>query len=437
MAIEKAPYIDEKALLSAMMTMPSEAITDLIDKANRNFDYWDHVKYAKCPDGYTSAQLWTYIKAARAKSKLLVWRKYGIVLTLTNVMQRMCHEFDMNFGGSWGASTIISDENKEQYLVGSLMEEAIYSSQMEGAATTRKVAKEMLRKKMTPKDKSQQMISNNYQTIQFIVRHKDTQLSPELLLQIHQLMTEHTMQDPTESGCFRNNDNVVVENGITHETVHTPPSYVEIPEFVADLCRFFNEDDSRQFIHPIIRGIIIHFMIAYVHPFSDGNGRTARALFYWYLLKQGYWLTEYLSISRVIAKSKKSYEKSFLYTEADGMDIGYFVAYNMKVLELSFKQLQHYIKRKQEEKKAATIFLHIGDINGRQAQIIKVFADDPKAVITVSDVQTKFMISPTTAKSDIVGLMKRGILAEISFNKVKKGYVKGELFDEIFSSIKQ
>lgn len=435
MAIEKAPYIDENALLSAMITMPNEEIANLIDKANNNFDYWDRVKYAKCPDGFTSNQLWTYIKAARAKSRLLVWRKYGIVLTLTNFMQRMCHEFDMNFGGSWGASAIIDDENKEQYLVGSLMEEAIYSSQMEGAATTRKVAKEMLRKKMTPKDKSQQMISNNYQTIQFIVKHKDTQLSPELLLQIHLLMTEHTMQDPTEAGCFRKNDNVVVENGITHETVHTPPSYVEIPDFVDDLCRFFNEDDARQFIHPIIRGIIIHFMIAYVHPFADGNGRTARALFYWYLLKQGYWLTEYMSISRVIAKSKKSYEKSFLYTEADGMDMGYFVAYNMKVLELSFKQLQHYIKRKQEEKKAATIFLHIGDINSRQAQIIKVFADDPKAVITVSDVQTKFMVSPTTAKSDIVGLMKRGILAEISFNKVKKGYIKGERFDEIFSTI--
>ena len=213
------------------------------------------------------------------------------------------------------------------------MEEAIYSSQMEGAATTRKVAKEMLRKKMTPKDKSQQMIANNYQTIQFIVSHKDALLTPELLLQIHQLMTEHTMQNPQEAGCFRSNNDVVVENGITHETVHIPPTYEEIPNFVEDLCRFFNEQDAPQFIHPIIRGIIIHFMVAY--------------------------------------KSKKSYEKAFLYTEADGMDMGYFVAYNMRVLQQSFKQLQDYIKRKQEEKRAANSFLRIGNINARQAQIIR------------------------------------------------------------------
>lgn len=434
MAIEKAPSISQEDLLSAMLLTPNDKVQEVVNKVNETFEYWDTIKYKRCPEGCTPQQLWTYVKAARVKSMMSVWGKYGITLTLTNQMQRMCHEIDMNWGGSWGTDSIIGDENKEQYLVGSLMEEAIYSSQMEGAATTRKVAKEMLRKKMKPKDKSQQMIANNYQTIQFIVSHKDALLTPELLLQIHQLMTEHTMQNPQEAGCFRSNNDVVVENGITHETVHIPPTYEEIPNFVEDLCRFFNEQDAPQFIHPIIRGIIIHFMVAYVHPFADGNGRTARALFYWYMLKQGYWLTEYLSISRVIAKSKKSYEKAFLYTEADGMDMGYFVAYNMRVLQQSFKQLQDYIKRKQEEKRAANSFLRIGNINARQAQIIKMFADDSNLVVTIADLQAKFLVSPTTAKADVVGLMNMGLLSEISFNKVKKGYIKGEQFDEIIKS---
>ena len=435
MAIEKAPKIKQEELLNAILVAPNEQITSIVNNINDTFEYWDTVKYKKCPNNCSVHQLWTYVKAARLKNTIQVWKKYGISLTLTNSMQRMCHEFDMNWGGTWGTSSIIEDKNREQYLVGSLMEEAIYSSQMEGAATTRKVAKEMLKRKMTPKDKSQQMISNNYQTIQFIVQHKDTPLSPELLLQIHRLMTENTMSNAAEEGLFRTNNDVVVENGITHEIVHTPPTYEEIPAFVNDLCQFFNEQHSPQFIHPIIRGIIIHFMIAYVHPFSDGNGRTARALFYWYMLKQGYWLTEYLSISRVIAKSKKSYEKAYLYTEADNMDIGYFVAYNMRVLKLSFKQLQEYIKRKQNEKKAANTYLKLGGINTRQAQIIKIFADDPSTVITVGDMQAKFQISPTTAKSDITVLTNKGLLSEISFNKVKKGYVKGPLFDQTISSL--
>ena len=151
------------------------------------------------------------------------------------------------------------------------------------------------------------------------------------------------------------------------------------------------------------------------------------------MLRKGYWLTEYLSISRVIAKSKKSYEKAFLYAEADQMDIGYFVAYNLRVLEQSFQQLQNYIKRKQSEKNDALILMQIGDINERQAQIIKHFDSSPNAMLTIKDIQTKFMISPTTAKADVTGLVKRGILAEIALNKIKRGYIKGGNFNDALS----
>ena len=416
-----------------MLHQPSAHVGDMIDKINETFEYWDSIKYKKCPTGCTPQQLWTFVKAARRINNIKVWDKYDVRLSLTNSMQKTCHQFDMYWGGSWGNNSIIDTNNKEQYLISSLMEEAIYSSQMEGAATTRKVAKEMLRKKMTPRDKSQQMIHNNYQTIQYIVEHKDEPLSEGLLLQIHRLMTDNTMQNPEDAGRFRSNNDVVVENGITHETVHTPPSYEDIPQFIKDLCEFFNDKNPRQFIHPIIRGIVIHFMISFVHPFVDGNGRTARAMFFWYMLREGYWLTEYLSISRVIAKSKKAYEKAFLYTEADGMDIGYFVAYNLRVLEQSFKQLQAYIKRKQEEKKAASLFLRVGNFNERQAQIIKLFADDSNALVTIKDLEVRFGVSPTTAKTDIIGLLEKNIVSEISLNKVKRAYVKGDGLDEILS----
>ena len=433
--IENPPKVEMHELLESLATPLNEDIASVVDRINEEYEYWDTIKYKRCPKGCSAKNLWTHVKASRTKSAIRVWPKYNIVLGLTNHMQRMCHEFDMNFGGACGTSSIIPNDSKEHYLVSSLMEEAIFSSQMEGAATTRQAAKEMLRKRMTPKDKSQQMIANNYQTIQFVVQHQDTPLTVELLQHIHHLMTENTLENPEDAGRFRTNDEVVVENGITHEIVHRPPSHTEIPSFVNDLCTFFNEKQSQVFIHPIIRGIIIHFMIAYMHPFVDGNGRTARALFYWYMLKQKYWLMEYLSVSKVIAKSKKSYEKSFLYTEADNNDMGYFVAYNLRMLALSFKQLQDYLKRKQEERKAANAFLQLGDLNARQAQIIKMFVDNPKEVITVKDIQSRFLISATTAKGDIMGLLARGLIDEFAFNKVKRGYVRSERFEEIVKPI--
>ena len=436
--IEKAPICTEKDLANVLFDKskrPDEKLTAIIEKINDEYEYWDKVKYKNIPESCTSVQeLWTRVKASRITTTVYTWEKYDVTFGLTNRMQRMCHEFDMNFGGSWGNSAVLSHENREQYLISSLMEEAIFSSQMEGAATTRKVAKDMLRKKMAPKDKSQQMIANNYQTIRFIVENKEKPLTPELVFHIHRLMTEKTLENPEDAGRLRRNDDVVVEDGITHEVVHMPPSYEELPTFVEELCHYFNETDAKIFVHPIIRGIIIHFMVAYMHPFVDGNGRTARALFYWYMLKQGYWLMEYMSVSRVIASSKKSYEKAYQYVESDGMDVGYFIIYNLKVLEKAFKQLQAYLKKKQEEKTLANTFLQLGNINERQAQIIRMYIDNPNEVLTVKDVQTKFMVTATTAKSDIIGLMQRGMLSEISFNKVKKGYIKGEDFDE---SIKQ
>lgn len=432
--IETPPKIKDSDLFKAYILLSNkdnEAVTSLVEKMNENYDYWDEVKYKKIPESFSQKDLWSLVKASRMRNRIQIWPQYGINISITNQMQRICHVFDMNFGGSWGSNSLIPEENKNQYLISSLMEEAISSSQMEGAATTRKVAKEMLRRKITPKDKSQKMIFNNYQTIQFIVENKDKPLTEELLLKIHRLMTEGTLEHIEDAGRFRLNNDVVVEDGITHEVVHTPPSYKDIPAFIANLCNFFNEERAKIFIHPIIRGVIIHFMLAYMHPFVDGNGRTARALFYWYMLKQGYWLTEYLSISRIIARSKKTYEKSYLYVEADQNDIGYFVAYNLRVLDLAFKELQRYIRRKTLIKKQAAIFLRLSNVNERQAEIIRILYDDPMEVLTVKDVQIKFGITPTTAKNDIIGLLSMGILEEIAFNKVKKGYIKGTDFDRL------
>lgn len=422
--IEQPPKIDKKTLVNALLKGIDPNIMPVVDKANDDYEYWDKVKYKKLPEGFTPQMLWANVKASRLRSMIPVWEKYGINLCITSQMQRMCHEFDMKFGSFWEVEGDALSAERKYYLSSSLMEEAIYSSKMEGASTTRIVAKEMLRKKKSPQNKSQQMIANNYNTIQYIVEHKDEPLTEEALLHIHRLMTEKTMDNPEDAGRFRTNDKVVVADMVEGDIIYTPPSFQEIPEFVKSLCDFFNNDNPRTFIHPIIRGIIVHFMLAFMHPFADGNGRTARALFYWYMLKEKYWLTEYMSISRVIAKSKPSYEKSFRYVENDGNDIGYFVAYNLRALEISFQQLTDYIQRKQHEKKAATSFMIAGNINYRQAMILQRLKEEPNTIMTVKDVQEMFSVSSMTARKDLSDLVQQGYMTEIALNKVTRGYIK-------------
>ena len=422
--IELPPKIDKKTLVNALLKGIDPNIMPVVDKVNADYEYWDKAKYKKLPEGFTPQMLWANVKASRLRSMIPVWNKYSINLCVTSQMQRLCHEFDMKFGSFWEVEGDTQSSERKYYLSSSLMEEAIYSSKMEGASTTRIVAKDMLRKKKSPQNKSQQMIVNNYNTIQYIVEHKDEPLTEELLLTIHRLMTEKTLDNPEDAGRFRTNDKVVVADMVEGDIIYTPPSFQEIPEFVESLCDFFNNDNPRTFIHPIIRGIIVHFMLAFMHPFVDGNGRTARALFYWYMLKEGYKLTEYMSISRVIAKSKSNYEKSFRYVENDGNDMGYFVAYNLEALEISFQQLRDYIQRKQREKSAASSFMMAGNINQRQALVLQRLKEEPETIFTVKDVQEQFSVSSMTARKDLSDLVKQGYMTEIALNKVTRGYIK-------------
>lgn len=395
-------------------------------KIEKDYLYWDKAKYYK-PKNTDDADFWNAIKISRI-GELISFGKRLFKFKITTHMQKFLHEFDMNFGGTLLTSDTISEKKKQYYLLSSLMEEAIASSQMEGANTTRKVAKDMLRKQAKPKNIDQQMIVNNYNTIRFLVEQKDKNFSPELLLEIHKMISENTLENHEDEGKFRTSDNIVVMDSLKGEIAHTPPSYTEINTYIDDLCNFANNDEK--YIHPIVKAIIIHFIISYLHPFVDGNGRTARSLFYWYMLKKGYWLTEFLSISRIIYRSKNRYEKAFLYVENDELDLGYFINYNLNVLQQSFNELKIYLNKKTNEEKSLFDFKFIKGINERQAQIIKMCIKKPSTIFIAKELETTFNVSVKTIRNDLIGLVQLGILDSLAINQRLTGYTRVQNLEE-------
>ncbi|UTC67098.1 MULTISPECIES: Fic family protein [unclassified Treponema] len=397
-----------------------------IEKLNRGYPYWDKVKYFRLTDT-NPEEAWFAIKNLRRINRtFLKFGKYKFGFTVNDEIMELLHYFDMNIGGGPQAAGILPYENKNAFLTSSIMEEAIASSQMEGAATTRKVAKNMLRKKEKPKNKDQQMIVNNYQTINYIKENVQENFSIKILKDIHYSMTKNTLDNENDSGHFRKHNNIIIMDGLTGETAHYPPDYQELKNLISDLEKFFNGKD-KTFIHPIIRAVIIHFMLSYIHPFSDGNGRTARSLFYWYMIKNGYQLIEYMPISRIIYKTKRMYEKAFLYTEYDENDLTYFIMYNLITIKKAFEDMKLYITRKIEENKTAFLLSHIKGINERQSQIIQIVQENPDIMLTVREIESRFAVSNFTARSDLEGLVRLEFLSEIHLNKVKRAYVKSNL----------
>jgi len=430
--IEKAPnHSREDKTIPLMVKLQFDGILKSIQD---DYLYWDKIKY-KSKD-YQPNELWNAIKFHRyLKSNSIKFGRYNFSYVITDYMQRTLHQFDLHIGGNLGSNIAIAETDKTKFVISSIMEEAISSSQMEGANTTRKKAKEMIQKEQKPKNKSEQMIMNNFITMKHIVQHKNEAITPENILYIHKLISNRTLNDNEDEGRFRDNDEVYVVDHTTSEVVHTPPPKNELGELIKDLCAFCN-NDSANFIHPIVKGCIVHFMIGWIHPFTDGNGRTARALFYWYMLKQGYWLTEYLSISRIIKDTKGQYEKAYLYTEIDENDLSYFITYHIKTMEKAFDALKAYINRKQKEVFQAAKFMKIPNVNDRMAQILKIMHDDSERILNTKEIESRFDISNFTARSDLKTLVELGFLKIIQVNKKKQNFIKSKDFDKILNKHK-
>ena len=164
-------------------------------------------------------------------------------------------------------------------------------------------------------------------------------------------------------------------------------------------------------MHPVVRAIALHFNLAYLHPFVDGNGRTARALFYRSLLRHGYWLAEYISISRLLRRAPAQYGRAFLYTETDGADFTYFLLHQLRILHRSIDELWAYLDSKATEVRQAERALRgRPGFNHRQIALLTRALRQPEEVFTIKSHQTTHGITYPTAHSDMADLHARGLL---------------------------
>jgi len=179
------------------------------------------------------------------------------------------------------------------------------------------------------------------------------------------------------------------------------------------MCDFGNARMPSEFIHPVLKSIILHFWLAYDHPFVDGNGRTARALFYWSMLHHGYWLCEFISISPIILKAPAQYQLAFLYTETDENDLTYFMLYHLNLIHRALRQLHDYIKRKSKQVRKLEIEHHgVATLNHRQRALIGHALRHPNQVYTIKSHQISHNVVYETARRDLQELAASGVLAE-------------------------
>ncbi len=386
--------------------------------------HWNEFKWRVQPDDDEQAA-WLATKISRQviteplESLQATGDRTFVYCVPTSLSTRLYHIDKMTGGGhtigglSLGATTF-----NNRYLVKTLMmEEAITSSQLEGASTTRKVAKDMLRNNLKPQDKSQQMILNNFLLMKKVVEIKDEEFSIDLILDLHRIATSDAIENHAIPGELRQDDNIIISD-LYQEMIHQPPPWKSIEHRLKQLCKFANDSHDgwgqNQFIHPIVKAIVLHFMIGYIHPFGDGNGRTARALFYWSILKSGYWLFEYVSISRFIQEKRSSYDTAFIYTETDDFDLTYFLYHQMDMIEKAVSALHEHLDRKRKDYDDFLSWIDQSEIartlKPGQLEILKEAVREPGKEFTSTQVALDCGVTENTARSYLNGLVSADLL---------------------------
>lgn len=416
------PPPDFNALVNELVSSNPQRLVQLFPVSNSmlssEYLHWDRLRYKTPPDGLNHDEWWLKTKLARhsVQRALPMSDKVGrpFVYALPDVVLQELENINRDASGEIRISEeVMNPATRDRYVISSLIEEAINSSQLEGATTTRNVAKEMIRSGRPPRDRDERMILNNYRAMRFIGELRETRLTPELVCEIHHVVTEGTLADPDASGRFRlpGEDKVGVYTE-EDKLLHAPPNVELIPERMERLCRFANGDLGSAYIPPVLRAVTIHFMLVYEHPFEDGNGRTARALFYWSMLNQGFWLTEFVAISPFLKRAPGRYRDSFLYTETDENDLTYFHIYQLDVLRRAIVRLHEYLRVKMAEarKLQASLSSLSGVFNHRQIAILQHALKHGDAVFTARSHMTSHNVVYETARQDLLDLERQGLL---------------------------
>lgn len=291
---------------------------------------------------------------------------------------------------------------KDYFLQDSAIEEAITSAIYEGANSTRAKAKEFIETEKTPSNKDEWMLFNNYLAMKWIKENTAKNIDSKLILDIHHIVTNNTLEgdDRNFQGKYRDDKVFVGE----HEGVE----FSKIEEALEEAINLSIK--NKRYQHGLMKGILLHYFLAYIHPFFDGNGRTARTLFYFKSMKNHLKFVELLSISAYLKRGRgNAYERSFDLVVENDCDITYFIDYCLDSLGAAIDNVERKVE----------FLLSIGKLkesfglNGNQLMLLQRLALNKFVGVTSQKHAQTINRSREIARKELKDLYDKKFLREV------------------------
>ena len=289
---------------------------------------------------------------------------------------------------------------KEGFLTNSKIEEAIVSAIYEGANSTRAKARAFFASQNRPKNKDEFMLVNNYLAMRWIKRYSAEPVSNQIILTIHRIVSRNTLQGDDANFCGKFRD------GPVYVGKHEGICHAKIEETLNEVIEMINHHP--RFLHGLIKGILLHYFIAYIHPFFDGNGRTGRTLFYFKMIKNDLKFVELLAISANLKEHGKRYEKSFELVKEHEWDMTFFIDFCLDSLLMALEKAE----RKVDFLISFSKFKDLMGINSSQVLLLQRMALNKHSFITIEEYAGDIGKSREIARRELKDLLKKSLLRE-------------------------
>ncbi|HLB69410.1 MAG TPA: Fic family protein [Candidatus Methanoperedens sp.] len=295
-----------------------------------------------------------------------------------------------------------------------LILEAHHSTHIEGTQLTLSEAQKILAGKpvkgVRPDDR--QELLNYKDAMNFVSEYLDrkSEITEEMIRDIHRILVKDVRGGSLEPGRYRRIQNYVV-NSLTGEIIYTPPPSEDVPALMNEFVDWLNEEKD---ISPILMAGVAQHRFVDIHPFLDGNGRTARVLCTLILYQNGYDFKRLFSLSEFYDKNRRQYYDSIQSVREMGMDTTVWLEYFVRGLKnqmLEVKNKGEVAIRKEVVIERAEML----NLNDRQRKILMYLLEEKRA--SVDEIGRMFDFVRRTIQRDLAKMVELGLIKEVAKSK--------------------
>lgn len=382
-----------------------EAYESLVPKDA--YIHWDDVEQQPGTNGISHEAWWAALKMARSSRlrPVPITDKHGrhFSFCVPDELFGLLHQIDHTH-----PDTVVDPVMADCSAASALREESIASAVLSGATVDHDDAREMLRNGREPRDDSERAVLDLHRALGMVTGIRDRPLSVNLLITLNQYITGVKADEPPG---VRLGGERSPERDSTAENPRKPLPVDEIYQRLEPICAFANAETPDFFVHPMIRAIILHFWLICERPFRAGNARTARALFQWAMLHQGYPLFMFVSVSPIMVRIPDRYAISIERVKTDDNDLTYFILHQAGIIREAVEALREKIAWKMSElREKGGKLKGFADLNPRQQAVMVHALHGTDVYYRIAGHQHSHGVTHQTARDDLFDLVRRELL---------------------------